>query len=69
LFARWRNALVLVQPETLLRWHRDLFRWFWAQQAEEPTEARLAVKIFALIKRLAMGAGSRPGLTALDACH
>ena len=22
----WRSALVIVQPETLLRWHRQLFR-------------------------------------------
>ena len=24
MFAQWRQALVLVQPETLLRWHRDI---------------------------------------------
>ena len=23
----WRHALLLVQPDTLLRWHRQLFRW------------------------------------------
>jgi hypothetical protein len=25
----WRQALVLVQPATLIRWHRQGFRWFW----------------------------------------
>jgi transposase InsO family protein len=25
----WTQALFLVQPETLLRWHRELFRMFW----------------------------------------
>src|ERR671933_1228092 len=25
----WRHALVIVQPDTLLRWHRQLFRWHW----------------------------------------
>jgi putative transposase len=25
----WKNALVIVQPDTVLRWHRDLFRWVW----------------------------------------
>ena len=25
----WRQVLHLVQPETLLRWHRDLFRMVW----------------------------------------
>jgi hypothetical protein len=25
----WQQALLLVQPDTLLRWHRELFRWYW----------------------------------------
>ena len=25
----WRNALVVVKPETLIRWHRKGFRLFW----------------------------------------
>jgi putative transposase len=25
----WKQALFIVQPETLLRWHRELFRLFW----------------------------------------
>src|SRR4051812_5358879 len=25
----WRNALLIVQPDTLLRWHRAGFRRFW----------------------------------------
>jgi hypothetical protein len=25
----WRKALVIVQPATLIRWHRQGFRWFW----------------------------------------
>jgi putative transposase len=25
----WKQALHIVQPDTLLRWHRDLFRFFW----------------------------------------
>jgi hypothetical protein len=56
LFASWRNALVLVQPETLLRWHRDLFRWLWARRSKpkSPPKPRLAAKIIALIKGMAM---------------
>ena len=23
---RWKKALIIVQPDTVLRWHRDLFR-------------------------------------------
>jgi len=25
----WRDALVIVKPETLIRWHRQGFRLFW----------------------------------------
>jgi transposase InsO family protein len=36
LFARlargWRSALLLVQPATLLRWHREMFRRFWTKK-------------------------------------
>src|SRR5690348_5994686 len=30
----WRQALLIVQPDTLLRWHRDLFKHFWARQSK-----------------------------------
>jgi putative transposase len=25
----WKQALHIVQPDTLLRWHRDLIRFYW----------------------------------------
>ena len=30
----WHSALHIVQPETLLRWHRDLFRWYWRRKSK-----------------------------------
>jgi putative transposase len=29
LWAGWRSALVVVQPETVVRWHRQGFRLWW----------------------------------------
>ncbi len=29
----WRDALLVVQPDTLLRWHRDLFTLVWRRQS------------------------------------
>jgi putative transposase len=29
----WEQALAIVQPETLLRWHRDLFRRVWKRKS------------------------------------
>jgi hypothetical protein len=27
--AHWRQAMLIVKPDTLLRWHREGFRLFW----------------------------------------
>jgi putative transposase len=32
----WKQTLFLVQPETLLRWHRELFRVFWRRTSRKP---------------------------------
>ncbi len=31
----WKGALLIVQPDTLLRWHRDLFRLVWRSLRSE----------------------------------
>jgi hypothetical protein len=30
----WKDALMIVQPDTLLRWHRDLFRRVWRRKSK-----------------------------------
>ena len=25
----WKNALLIVKPETVLSWHRKSFQWYW----------------------------------------
>ena len=30
---RWRSALVLIQPETVLRWHREGYRRYWRRRS------------------------------------
>jgi hypothetical protein len=50
----WRQALVIVQPETLLRWHRQGFRLFWKQKSKpKSTQARVTAETIALIKEMA----------------
>jgi putative transposase len=52
----WKQALVIVQPDTVLRWHRDLFRWAWRRKSK-PTRKRgrpaLTGEVVALIKQMA----------------
>jgi hypothetical protein len=40
----WSHALLLIKPETVLRWHREEFRLFWRRKSRSvgPREPRLA---------------------------
>ena len=50
----WRAALLIVQPETLLRWHRQGFRLVWrARSAAARKRPQVAAETVALIQRLA----------------
>jgi hypothetical protein len=50
----WKQALFLVQPETVLRWHREGFRFFWKQKSRVPSHTpKVAPEIIFLIKTMA----------------
>jgi len=50
----WKQVLPVIQPETLLRWHRVGFRWFWRIKSRSRQPARrLDTETIALIQRLA----------------
>ena len=51
----WRQALLLVQPETLLRWHRQGFRLFWWRKSRlrSAPQPKVAAETIALIRELA----------------
>jgi putative transposase len=48
----WRQALTIVQPETLIRWHRRGFKLFWRWKSI-PGRPRLPRNIRELIVRMA----------------
>src|SRR6059058_2258231 len=50
----WKEALFLVQPETLLRWHRELFRLFWKRKSKaHARKPKLSPETISLIKEMA----------------
>jgi putative transposase len=52
----WRQALLLVQPDTLLRWHRQLFRLVWRRRSRPGPAVRqpkVPPETIALIRKLA----------------
>ena len=55
----WKQTLMLVQPETLLRWHRQGFRLIWkaksargSAQPRIPEETKTVIKTMAAENRL-----------------
>ena len=51
---RWRDALHLIGPETLLRWHRDLFKILWRRKSRPRAQTRrLALEFVTLIQVMA----------------
>jgi putative transposase len=55
IWAGWRQSLVIVTPDTVLRWQRRRFREYWTQLAGRTTGGRPAInaEIRALIARMA----------------
>lgn len=51
----WADALVIVRPETVLRWHREGFRLFWRRQARPRSapQPKVATETIALIRAMA----------------
>ena len=50
----WKQALFIVQPETLLRWHRELFCVFWKHKSKARSKKpRLSLETISLIKEMA----------------
>ena len=31
----WRSPLLFVQPETVIRWHRTAWRWYWTWKSRK----------------------------------
>ena len=49
----WRTALVVVQPDTFLRWHRKGFRLFWRWKSKPTGRPRLLKDLRDLIRSMA----------------
>jgi putative transposase len=50
----WKQALFIVQPETLLRWHRELFRLSWKRRSKASShKPKVAAETIALIRQMA----------------
>jgi putative transposase len=57
LWSGWRDALVFVQPDTVVRWQRERFRKFWARLSQHkrgrPGRPAIAADVRNLVLRMA----------------
>jgi putative transposase len=52
-FIDWRPALTVVQPDTLVRWHRHAFRLFWRWRSRHRGRPRIPQELQQLIADMA----------------
>jgi putative transposase len=55
IWAGWRQALIIVTPDTVLRWHRRRFRDYWAKLSRRSQVGRPSTnaEIIALVRKMA----------------
>src|SRR5438552_19137520 len=55
LWTRWRQPLVIVTPDTVLRWQRRRFREHWTKLSGRPTVGRpINAQVTALVRKMAV---------------
>ncbi len=55
-WSKWSNALILVSPDTVVRWHRKGFRLYWdalSRKGRKPGRPQMDREIHDLIFRMA----------------
>jgi putative transposase len=55
-FSGWQTSLLVVKPETVLRWHRQGWRTYWRRRSHRrrrPGRRPIAVELRTLIRRMA----------------
>src|SRR6266850_545857 len=53
-FFDWRNTLIVVKPDTLIRWHREGFRLFWKWKSRPRGRPRIPHDLRMLIGEMAV---------------
>ena len=52
LWSDWRSALIIVKPETVIRWHRQGFRLYWRLKSRHPGRPDAGREIRDLIRKM-----------------
>ena len=50
--ANWKSHLVLVKPETVIKWHRTAFKLYWRRKSSKTGRPRISQETIKLIKKV-----------------
>ncbi len=51
----WKHHLVIVKPDTVIRWHRHGFRYYWRWKSQaKPGRPAIGRNVIALIRRMSI---------------
>ncbi len=55
-WSNWRSVLVIVQPQTVVRWHQQGFKlyWQWKSRSKKPGRPKIDAEIRKLIRRMSL---------------
>lgn len=54
LWKQWADSLVFVRPDTVIRWHRKGWKYYWKRKSRSPTPGRppISFKLIHLIRKM-----------------
>ena len=51
-FSNWKDSLVLVKPETVVKWHRTAFKMHWRRKSKKLGRPKISIETINLIKKI-----------------
>ena len=53
IFSNWKSSLIIIKPETVIKWHRKGFQLYWIWKSKRKGRPRIETEIIQLIKQMA----------------
>lgn len=51
-FPKWKDALMLFKPETVIGWHKTAFKFYWKRKSKKSGRPTISRKTIALIQQI-----------------
>jgi len=51
-FSGWKDSLMIVKPETVVKWHRKAFKLYWKRKSKKTGRCGINIETINLIKKI-----------------